>query len=1339
MRKHFLILMLMTLLPLAGFATDYEVVLYNASKTYGELDKDHPLPSWLKFTPAAADADAKLALANQLNFLRAGGEANQGENVGTYRYIVEDADLTSGDDFLVSGDAAYTIKARTIENTSDWIHFELINPKYKSATAFELTPEDFKVTVTLPIFGSVPVELTPGEDFTISAQADNAGAYGASAGHITIKGKGNYAGSKTFDYAIQGTDISTLPAAVYNGPALMYKGEAYTTADAQFANANFSITGYTAGTHFQVKANSIENGTNAGNLTIKLEGVEAEGFSGTQTVTIPIKKYVVPANGLTYTPGEAPLYTGTALAPVGTFKVTGTTLPNLAETDFEFVESTLDTKAANNNKADLVFKADGNYEFAAGTTKQEITYEIAQRPFTAATITASFAKDANNIEITDYPYNNKAIKPAVTVTFLPEVGATPITLVENTDFTLAYAGKATATDLKSVENDKTLTITGKGNFTTAALAVKNYNVVKRPLKVKAVDMTVGMGAEVTPQFTYDSWASGESLATIGTQAVKYKNRTTTTEYTQDEIQAAPQGTYDIIPLTTGYTIADKYANYAFEAVSTPTYGTLTKTTGQVIVQIKNQTISWGEAFPDNGWEVEHVSGLSDYDVENNFATIVTAYLNQANFKTDATELNANAEGYEVYYNAAVANPNYTITVLPGKLIVKKYEIKSADIAIDDADLDYTGKAVAPTVTLTINGDVISPKYYTVTYDQSFKAGERTAKIVANTANYTTAYTREAATALEAAAYNADNNLEAGDDGYKNAGDELTLAYAPQTYTIDKINLEITVDDFTGAKAWTYGKPEPIYTASLTDGEAVEGEESLIDDLLAGNQPTGFNAKLAIKRTSANTVGNYTDALEPSWVNAAGAPFVGDAADNYNIVLLPGNLEVKKGKIIAKVKDITLAWNGTNNPAAGTFQLEAVEGMDPAEAANFDAIVTYDDAIAKFGYTNDYRNIGPHPLAYTGATPTATNYDVELAEGDAAKGTLTVVKRPVTFKAIDQNIVYGAAFNPTVTNTYVKLVDNTDPEYDEATCYSLVGTPALTTFISKVEAESMNVGENAIVLTAKANDFYEIHVLPGVLTIGDTGIDIVLRRVESADFDDPLKNTAASVIETNDGKFVNVTFTFPGQTMWANKWYTMVLPFATTVREISNAFGYAVVDVFNQSANNPDDVAFSLHIGAVNANEPFLIKVDQDITAADFENDVVEFANVKVENPTSAIELSDAYGNKIVGTYTGINGGFDEDYDWGLGLGKSATDWQPFNTQFVRPLGAYIHYKDRQQHNARTISIEEPDGSTTVINSVTGDQINFSKDAIYNMNGVKMQSIPTEKGVYIQNGKKIVIK
>ena len=52
MRKHFLILMLLTLLPLAGFATDYEVVLYNASKTFGDLDPTRPAANWFKVDPS---------------------------------------------------------------------------------------------------------------------------------------------------------------------------------------------------------------------------------------------------------------------------------------------------------------------------------------------------------------------------------------------------------------------------------------------------------------------------------------------------------------------------------------------------------------------------------------------------------------------------------------------------------------------------------------------------------------------------------------------------------------------------------------------------------------------------------------------------------------------------------------------------------------------------------------------------------------------------------------------------------------------------------------------------------------------------------------------------------------------------------------------------------------------------------------------------------------------------------------------------------------------------------------------------------------------------------------
>ena len=55
-------------------------------------------------------------------------------------------------------------------------------------------------------------------------------------------------------------------------------------------------------------------------------------------------------------------------------------------------------------------------------------------------------------------------------------------------------------------------------------------------------------------------------------------------------------------------------------------------------------------------------------------------------------------------------------------------------------------------------------------------------------------------------------------------------------------------------------------------------------------------------------------------------------------------------------------------------------------------------------------------------------------------------------------------------------------------------------------------------------------------------------------------------------------------------------------------------------------------------------------------------------------------------------------------------------------------------------MEEADGSTTAIRSINADEIN-SKNAegIYNLNGVKLNSVPSQKGVYIQNGKKIVVK
>jgi hypothetical protein len=58
----------------------------------------------------------------------------------------------------------------------------------------------------------------------------------------------------------------------------------------------------------------------------------------------------------------------------------------------------------------------------------------------------------------------------------------------------------------------------------------------------------------------------------------------------------------------------------------------------------------------------------------------------------------------------------------------------------------------------------------------------------------------------------------------------------------------------------------------------------------------------------------------------------------------------------------------------------------------------------------------------------------------------------------------------------------------------------------------------------------------------------------------------------------------------------------------------------------------------------------------------------------------------------------------------------------------------------TFYFEDIDGSVTAIKSISADNLNGKiAEGMYNLNGMKLNSVPTQKGVYIVNGKKVVIK
>ena len=214
---------------------------------------------------------------------------------------------------------------------------------------------------------------------------------------------------------------------------------------------------------------------------------------------------------------------------------------------------------------------------------------------------------------------------------------------------------------------------------------------------------------------------------------------------------------------------------------------------------------------------------------------------------------------------------------------------------------------------------------------------------------------------------------------------------------------------------------------------------------------------------------------------------------------------------------------------------------------------------------------------------------------------------------------------------------------------------------------------------------------------------------------------------------------------------MVLPFATTVREVSQALGYAVVDLLEESTDG--DAHFKLAIGDIPANTPFMVKTDADVV----------FDGVAATTTTPAIPQVKFEGKKIVttnivddpihGTQAYYTDGTNHFYgiyspwqitasnttDRELARAKAAekdASWQIFTNvhQVKNTRGVLVLARNL---DAR-IFIEEPDG-TTSIQTLTANGEMVPAEGWYTLNGVKLQGVPTEKGIYINNGKKIVIK
>jgi hypothetical protein len=186
------------------------------------------------------------------------------------------------------------------------------------------------------------------------------------------------------------------------------------------------------------------------------------------------------------------------------------------------------------------------------------------------------------------------------------------------------------------------------------------------------------------------------------------------------------------------------------------------------------------------------------------------------------------------------------------------------------------------------------------------------------------------------------------------------------------------------------------------------------------------------------------------------------------------------------------------------------------------------------------------------------------------------------------------------------------------------------------------------------------------------------------------------------------------------WNTLVLPCGLDAAHVSLLKSTYSAALYKYENANEDKLNFSSDVNVIVAHTPYLLYIGSD--AVDGTKKVIPLGDQTISTGTPVTE---AAGYSFVGTYAEVAVA-EGDYI----LGEDAFKYSNGGNK-VKPFRAYIK-KAEEATGARVLKIVV-DGEVTAIKSIDGQ--NISNDAIFNLAGQRV--VKAQKGLYIQNGKKVI--
>ena len=213
---------------------------------------------------------------------------------------------------------------------------------------------------------------------------------------------------------------------------------------------------------------------------------------------------------------------------------------------------------------------------------------------------------------------------------------------------------------------------------------------------------------------------------------------------------------------------------------------------------------------------------------------------------------------------------------------------------------------------------------------------------------------------------------------------------------------------------------------------------------------------------------------------------------------------------------------------------------------------------------------------------------------------------------------------------------------------------------------------------------------------------------------------STALNTADGNVYNVTLT---RTLQAGGWNTFCAPFNTatpggwTVKELSS------------SAFNSTTGELTLNFGnasSIEAGKPYLVEVDANVVNPVFEG--VTVSNTMATTETSAVDFVPVMNP------TNLTGG-DKSVLFVSGGNKLT---YPSGDGNINGFRAYFQLKGEARALAPRAFHMSFDDDATGITIVLSDEPT-TDSGTYTLDGRRIEGQPTQKGVYIVNGKKTIIK